>query len=234
MSDLGRIEQLWRYPVKSFLGEPRDAVTLDKRGVEGDRLFAVRDARGKFGSGKTTRRFQRIDGLFRFQAEGGDGGVPEIVFPAGGRVSGADPRVHAALSEALGQPVTLAREAGVSHFDAGAVHLLTTASLRWLGTLLGGMPDARRFRPNLVVGAPGDGPVEQEWRGAVLRVGAGVELRVAGPAERCVMVGFAQRELGEDARILRELAARADACLGVYADVVTPGTVRVGDAVTLA
>jgi len=233
MNEVGRIEQLWRYPVKSFLGEARDAVRLDGRGVEGDRLFAVRDVRGKLGSGKTTRRFQRIDGLFRFQAAWGEG-VPEIVFPGGRRIAGDDPRVHAALSEALGQPVTLAREAAVSHFDAGAVHLVSTASLRWLGALLGGTVDARRFRPNLVVDAPGEGAVEQEWRGAVLRVGAEVELRVAGPTERCVMVGFAQPGLGEDARVLAELAARAGACFGVYADVVTPGTVSVGDAVTLA
>ena len=233
MSELGRIEQLWRYPVKSFLGEPLDAVRVDGRGVEGDRLFAVRDARGTIGSGKTTRRFQQIDGLFRFQAAWGDG-VPEIVFPGGRRISGSDPLVHAALSEELGQPVTLAREAAVSHFDEGSVHLLTTASLRWLESVLGGTADARRFRPNLVVDAPGDGSVEQGWRGALLRIGDGVELRVSGTAERCVMVGFAQPGVDAEPRVLRELAARADACFGVYADVVTPGTVSVGDAVTLA
>jgi uncharacterized protein YcbX len=233
MSELGRIEQLWRYPVKSFLGEPLGSARLDGRGVEGDRLFAVRDARGKFGSGKTTRRFQQIDGLFRFQAAWGDG-VPEIVFPGGRQISGADPRVHAVLSEELGQPVTLAREAGVSHFDAGPVHLVTTASLRWLGALLGPAVDARRFRPNLVVDAPGDRPVEQAWRGALLRIGAGVELRVTDPTVRCVMVGFAQPGVEADPRVLRVLAAHAGACFGVYADVVTPGTVALGDAVTLA
>jgi uncharacterized protein len=233
MPEVGRIRQLWRYPVKSFLGEELASVRLDARGVEGDRLFAARDANGKFGSGKTTRRFQRIDGLFRFQALSGGGG-PEIVFPDGRRISAADPGVHAALSDELGQPVTLAREAAVSHFDEGAVHLVTTASLRWLGTLLGGTPDARRFRPNLVIDVPGEGAVEEAWRGARVRIGPNVELRVCGTTERCVMVGFAQPGVEPDARVLRELAAHADACFGVYADVVTPGTISVGDAVTLA
>jgi uncharacterized protein len=57
---------------------------------------------------------------------------------------------------------------------------------------------------------------------------------VTGTTERCVMVGFAQPGVAADPRVLRELAARADACFGVYADVVTPGTVSLGDAVTLA
>jgi len=66
----GIVRELWRYPVKSMRGERRERVWLDQRGVLGDRLYAVRDEAGKFGSGKTTRRFRRIDGLFRFRAVG--------------------------------------------------------------------------------------------------------------------------------------------------------------------
>ena len=63
-----RVIRLWRYPVKSMLGEECGYLDVDERGAKGDRLFAVRDADGKFGSGKTTRRFRKIDGLLGFRA----------------------------------------------------------------------------------------------------------------------------------------------------------------------
>lgn len=40
-----RVDQLWRYPVKSLRGEPLAAVAVGVLGVEGDRLVAVHDER---------------------------------------------------------------------------------------------------------------------------------------------------------------------------------------------
>ena len=65
-----------------MLGEERTHIDVNERGVEGDRLFAVRDLNGKFGSGKTTRRFRKIDGLFGFSASYHQDD-PSIVFPDG-------------------------------------------------------------------------------------------------------------------------------------------------------
>ena len=65
---LGRVAALWRYPVKSLLGEQRPSLDLNGRGVEGDRTFAIRNADGKFASGKNTRRFFKLDGLFALRA----------------------------------------------------------------------------------------------------------------------------------------------------------------------
>src|SRR5262245_30993720 len=113
----GRVIRLWRYPVKSMLGEECAYLDVDTRGAVGDRLFAVRDSAGKFGSGKTTRRLRKIDGLFGFRAEYDDDS-PKITFPDGRVIRGNDPNIHAALSRVLGQAVTLAREAGISHLDA--------------------------------------------------------------------------------------------------------------------
>jgi uncharacterized protein len=217
--------------VKSLLGERCDALAFDERGAEGDRRFAIRHANGKLGSGKTTRRFQRIDGLFRFGAEL-RGGVTEIVFPDGTRRSGNEPGVDSALSAWLGQEVALVPEGDVSHFDAGPVHLVTTTGLRKLAALLPGTQvDARRFRPNLVLDVGDDVPAEEDWGSAILRVGPEVRLRITEPTERCAMVSFAQATLPADPRILRTIATRADLCFGVYAEVVTSGTVAVGDAV---
>ena len=227
------VAALWRYPVKSMLGERCQSLALTARGVEGDRLYAIRDADGKFGSGKSTRRFRRIEGLFTFHAVY-DGDVPVIAFPDGRRLRGDDGSVHGALSAALGQPVTLAREAAISHMDAGPVHLLTTASLAWLRSLLpAARLDERRFRPNVLVDVPGASPIEREWLGRTVAVGDEVRLVVHDMTERCVMVSLAQSELPGDPAILRTLAQDAGLAFGVYADVVAPGRISVGDRVTV-
>jgi MOSC domain-containing protein len=221
--------RLWRYPVKSMLGEEREHLDINERGVEGDRLFAVRDRDGKFGSGKTTRRFRKIDGLFGFSAAY-DHDVPSILFPDGRRIRGNDPNVHAALSDALGESVTLVREADISHLDAGPLHLVTTASLAWLRAVL---PDAqvddRRFRPNILIDVAGETQVERVWLGKTICIGDEVRLRVRDLTERCVMVGLPQVDLPDDPRVLRELGRHAGPHFGVYAEVITPGRVNRGD-----
>ncbi|MGZ3636809.1 MAG: MOSC domain-containing protein [Ktedonobacterales bacterium] len=229
----GTVRELWRYPVKSMRGERCERLWLDQRGVIGDRLYAVRDEAGKFGSGKTTRRFRRIDGLFRFRAVY-EGEVPLLTFPDGTTLRGDDPAIHAVLSAQLGMPVTLSREAEISHFDAGPLHLLTTASMRTVGESLPECAlDGRRFRPNILVETEASGFPEDAWQGQDIAVSADVRLRVAGRTERCVMVGLAQDELPNDSRILREVARVNAACLGVYADVLTPGAIRIGDRIRL-
>jgi uncharacterized protein YcbX len=231
---IGRVSALWRYPVKSMLGEAMAALDIDRRGVVTDREFAVRDAEGKFGSGKTTRRFRRINGLFGFRAHL-EGDIPLIRFTDETSVSGSDPAVHDRLSGALGQPVTLAREGAISHFDQGPLHLVTTASLAWLRERLPQSEiDLRRFRPNIVIDAFGAaGLVEQSWIGRVFGFGKRVRIRIRDRTERCVMITNEQDELLSEPGILRELARVNDACFGVYAEVSDPGEVRLGDDVTV-
>lgn len=233
-SILGRVISLWRYPVKSMLGEILPTATVESRGLAGDRLFALRARDGKFGSGKTTRRFRRLDGLFGFQASL-DGETPVIRFPDG-RMLRADGRdIDAALTEALGVAVTLAREDRISHFDNGPLHIVTSASLDWLkGQLPHSAIDARRFRPNVVVEVAGAGLVEQTWLNRVLAIGDEISIKVTIPTERCVMIGNPQYELGSDVSIMRTLAQANDERFGVYADVISPGTIRCGDIVALA
>lgn len=227
------VRELWCYPVKSMLGERRERVCLDRRGVIGDRLYAVRDEAGKFGSAKTTRRFRRIDGLFRFRAVYEDD-VPLLTFPDGTSLRGDDPAIHATLSAHLGLPVTLSREAEISHFDAGPLHLLTTASMRTLGASYAGPAlDGRRFRPNVLIETEAVGYPEDSWQGNTIAVGTEVRLRVVGRTERCLMVGLAQDELPADARILRAVSRMNAARLGVYAEVITPGSIRTGDRIRL-
>lgn len=235
MHPVGKISCLWRYPVKSMLGERCDALMLDSRGAEGDRLFAIRDRSGKLGSGKNSRRFHKIDGLLELQAHCDSDNVPAIRFPSGTVMRGDDAAFQQALSRFLGQPVTLVREGRDSHFDDAPIHVVTSASLSWLrATLPDALTDERRFRPNVVVDWPGDGLAEQDWIGKRLLIGDQVQLLIRAATERCGMVAFAQGDLPRDPSVLghitRELARR----FGVYAEVTIPGRIQMGDLVTLA
>jgi hypothetical protein len=222
-SRIGLVVSLWRYPVKSLRGEQLDSLTIEPRGAVGDRLFAVRDSDGKFGSGKSTRRFRRMDGLLELRA-GYDGTTPVITFPGGAAYSGDDQAIHDRLSDHVGQPVSLTRESEVSHFDDSPLHLITTAGLRSLGLA---DHDAQRFRPNVVIQVPGYGFVEDTWIGRELEVGD-VRLRITEGAVRCVMIGMAQEDLPDRPDLLRRVGDLHDTCFGVYATVVSPGEMAIG------
>ena len=223
------VASLHRYPVKSLVGERLEVADVVERGLRGDRLWAVRDEDGKLGSGKSTRRFRKMEGLLDLAASY-DGDVPLISFPDGRGLRGDDPTTDDALSAHVGRPVTLAREAEVSHFDDGPIHLVTTDSLRAVGQQLGEPVDARRVRPNLFEDTEdGEGLVEDAWVGHRLQVGE-VLLEVVAQMPRCVMVNLPQVGLGAT-RVLDVVGDLNDANLGVLATVVTPGRVRVGDPV---
>lgn len=222
------VAELWRYPVKSLLGEQLESAAIDHRGVVGDRLYAVTDRTGKLGSGKSTRRFRRLDGLFELSARTGPNG-PLVALPDKRELPVGAPELDLFLSARYGDDLRVLREDGVPHHDAAPLHLVTTASLRWLAERLpGSQVDRRRFRPNVVVEAAGAERVEDAWVGRRFSVGEAV-IRVVERTERCVMVTNAQSELDKDPDVLRAVTELNDACLGVLATVEEPGVVRVGD-----
>lgn len=157
------------------------------------------------------------------------GGVPEALR-------------ETASTDATGTAVTSVRTAPGTFLDFGAVHLVTTASLdRLRAAHPAGDFDPRRFRPNLVVDT-GDAPgfPEDDWDGACLRIGPAL-VRVLVPTPRCVVPTLAHDGLPADPGIMRAVArehrvAVAElgrlSCVGVYLEVLEPGTVRVGDTVT--
>ncbi len=222
-SPLGPVVALYRYPVKSLRGERLDALRVEPRGVVGDRLFALRNPEGKLGSGKSTRRFRRMDGLLDLEAAYA-GETPVIAFPDGQAIPGDDPAIHDRLSAHVRQAVTLVREDEVSHFDDSPLHLISTAGLRSLGLAAA---DVQRFRPNVVIDVPGSGFVEDTWIGRDLLLGD-VRLRITGSAVRCVMIGMAQEDLPERPELLRHVGDLHETCFGVYATVVAPGDIAVG------
>lgn len=230
---IGTVGALWRYPVKSMLGESCTSYQIETRGVEGDRLYAVRNGAGKFGSGKTTRRFTQLEGLFNFRTYYRDG-TPIVVFPDGVERAGLQSETDHALSQIFAQPVTLSREEGISHFDDGPIHLVTSAALTSLRNALSDPQiDERRFRPNLLLNVEGHEPVEHGWVGRQLRIGAEVILEISGLTERCAMTTFPQAELQRQPHLLKHLSNVYNLHLGVYAKVLKEGSVRVDDPVEL-
>jgi MOSC domain-containing protein len=220
--------ELWRYPVKSLLGEQLDEASVEQRGLVGDRLYAVTDGDGKLGSGKSTRRFRRLGGLFELRARYGEE-RPLVTLPDGRELAGGAAELDEFLSRRYGDALRVLRESSVSHHDAAPLHLLTTSSLQWLAEELpGSQIDRRRFRPNVVLEGAGAGLVEDDWVGRRFALG-GTVIRVVAPTNRCVMTTNPQSELNKDPEVLRAVTKRNDACLGVFADVEHAGVVRVGD-----
>ena len=130
--------------------------------------------------------------------------------------------VDPALATALGEGVRVIKQnRGV--FDASPLSLISTASI--------GSLDMRRFRPNLVVEAPGEFP-EDGWVGRTLSIGA-MRMRADRRDPRCVLVNVDPDTTERDHSVLRWIAQERDACLGVYGSAVSPGVVAVGDPVLL-
>lgn len=225
---IATVVELWRYPVKSLLGEELDQVEMEERGVVGDRLYAVTDREGKLGSGKTTTRFRRLDGLFELRARFAEE-QPVVTLPDGRDLGVRDTELDTFLSERYADELRISREDTVPHHDAAPLHLLTTASLEWLATQLpASQIDRRRFRPNVLLEVDGEGLVEDAWVGRRYSLG-GVVIRVVDRTDRCVMTTNPQSELPKDPAVLRAVTELNDACLGVFATVEQAGVVRVGD-----
>ena len=161
--------------------------------------------------------------------------------PAGRRDQTVPTKLGAALFAELGvkSPVPVG-----AFFDGFPISLVTTSTLAHLTELQPGSRFAElRFRMNLTIGTSVAGFLENEWVRRVLEVGeGGVRLRVPVAASRCVMTTLPQADLPQDLNVLRALVGhnrlaiggKRYPCAGVFAVVMAPGTLTVGDAVALA
>jgi len=220
------LREIRRYPVKAMGGESLESVEIEARGLAGDRAFAVVDGDGKLATGKHSRRFRRRDEVFEFASRTTPAGVR--VTGRGGEWAAPGDDLDRVLSDAMGDPVRVLPETSTPYFDAGQVSLVGTASLDWCREHLGVDADRRRIRPNLVVVT--DEPfVEDTWTSAV-EIG-GVRLAPTERIERCRMIDIAQEGLPREGRWLKALTDAREMCLGIYLEVVRPGSVSVGDEV---
>lgn len=206
----GTLAAIWRYPVKALRAEPLAAAAILADGLEGDRTAALvvqtpdHARAGKPFRGKESPRLHLT----------------------------ADPQT--AIAEAAGARVGIALDRTQPRwFDARPVSVLFDLWVRDVEALVGDALDPLRWRPNLfVTAAPSFALREPQLVGAALQCGA-VALRVVDTIDRCVTPNYDVVTGESDARVLREVAQQRGNVVGVYCEVVTPGTVRAGDAVTL-
>ena len=104
MAALGTVAAIFRYPVKSMLGESIESAEIQDSGIVGDRVWAVRDeVRGNFMTGKRVGALMGCTG----RSPRSGAGVPEIELPTGDAFRADDPSAGRRLSTYLGHPVTL-------------------------------------------------------------------------------------------------------------------------------
>ena len=96
------LKAIFRYPVKSMLGESLSTTTVDEDGVKGDRAWATRDeVRGGI------RGAKKLPQLMRFQATSAGGNTTEIMAPDGETCSTNTDAINTWLSEKMDHEVSL-------------------------------------------------------------------------------------------------------------------------------
>lgn len=201
---LGTLESIRRYPHKSLGGQSLESVAVTYDGLAGDRAsaFFVRSGHAREGKtyrGKEHERFHTIRDTADAAQRAAEKGV-ELEFRQGSR-----------------------------YFDDAPVSLMLETWIRDLSERVGYDMDPERFRSNFFVRTvPASTGDEASLIGARLALGE-LRLRVRSPIERCVVVTYDPNGGASDARILRCIAQERRNAMGVYCDVLQPGTVRVGD-----
>jgi uncharacterized protein YcbX len=105
---VGRVTSLWRYPVKSMLGQAVGPIEVSAGGLEGDRRFGVVYGGRRVATAKRPARWRN---LLLLSAELVEPGAVRLRFPDGRTVLSGDPGVDKLLSEFLGEDVELRSEA---------------------------------------------------------------------------------------------------------------------------
>ncbi len=238
-----RIERLTVSPVKSLALHEVESVELGPRGVAGDRRFFLVDERGRILNGLRCGRLStahaswdgatlaiRLSGGERVAGEPRLGEPIDVDWELGYSVAGrvVDGPFADALASLAGRPVRLVQageeRAGWSEHPVSLIGSASIAVLRTPGL------DPQRFRMLVEVsgGEPND---EDDWIGRRVRVGAAV-IGVRKACTRCATTTRDPRTGVRDFDTLRTLLQeRGSINLGVYADVVMPGRVHVGDVV---
>ena len=229
---VARVAELWRYPVKSMAGERLTAAELSWQGLSGDRRWAfVRPGRGHTGFPWLTIRQQSRLHHYRptlVDPDRPDRSVVWVTDPEGQVYAVDDP----ALAARFGVGVfAIKHDRGT--FDASPVSLVTRQGLEALSRRVGADVDARRFRPNLVLDAPGTEEFPEDgWVGRLLGIGTAV-VRVDKSDERCAVVNLDPDSLARNSDVLRTIVRQRAMCFGIYGSTVTPGVLRLDDPVML-
>lgn len=245
-------------PVKSTALHHPDEIRLERGGAVGDRSFFFADAEGRRFSGATKAPLLPIRAAYDADRDWLELTLPNGIVASGSAIAdgrtidvdfyGRSVRARIvegdfteALSAYAGKEIFLARpnhEGGA--LDVRPVTLVSLESVAELARQGGhdGELSPTRFRMTMEIDGVGGAHEEDAWVGRRVRVG-GASLRVGDQVPRCVVTtldpatGIKDFPTLHVIKAYRGVTRKGNVHFGVYADVLEPGTVRVGDALEL-
>ncbi len=257
MSIIGKVDSLWRYPVKSMRGEELDEAFAGFSGIYGDRLFAFKSSGSPEGFPYFTAREQRRLLLYRPRFRHPDkaarpinlteaekmGANPisadfaelmvDVETPDGKTLAVNDPVLIDMIRADIDQKhqLTLMRSERALT-DCRPVSVFSLQSARQLAEETGTAMDKRRFRANVYVDlASAQGFAENEFVGKTLRIGPKVVVTVLERDARCVMITLDPDTGEKTPAILKKVAQAHEGMAGVYGAVMLEGMLHKGDPV---
>ncbi len=261
MRIVGRVESLWRYPVKSMRGEQLQAAFAGFPGVYGDRVYAIRSSASSKGfpyfTGREQGQMLRYRAAFRHparmamppnlaEAEAlGPGITPlyadvadlgvDVTTPTGETLAIDDPRLLDLLRDGAreGHELSVIRSERALT-DCRPFSLFSLQTARQLSEELGVELGTQRFRANAYVDLRSDaGFGENTWVGRRLRIGAKAEIAVTDRDPRCKMITLDPDTGLANPEVMRRVARDHGGTAGVYCAVVVEGVIREGDEIAL-
>ncbi len=244
--EIGQIEALYRYPVKSMAGERLEVADLGWHGIEGDRRLAFRRIDDRTGMPWLTA--SRLPDLLRYvplrqqtDQEDLDEALPTNIRTPEGKVltiCGKDAGKDLAkeVSRRYGAPVELMQlHHGI--FDDATISVIASETVNEVSRLAGVNPDVRRFRPNILVRLAQPAAFQEEdWIGSVLTFGEDEDapaIAVTMPDIRCAMVNYDPDTARPSPEILKAVVRANQNHAGIYATVTRPGILAAGQKVFL-
>jgi uncharacterized protein len=259
MSLIGKVDSLWRYPVKSMRGEELDEAFAGYSGIYGDRLFAFRSSASPTGFPYLTAREQRRLLQYRprfrhpdkaarpinlIEAESKGANplladlaelVVDVETPDGRKLAIDDPGLIEMLRADIDQKhlVTL-MESQRAMTDCRPVSIFSLQSAQQLAEETGTPIDKRRFRANVYVDlTSANGFAENELVGRSVRIGSKVVITVLERDARCMVITLDPDTGEQTPAILKKVAQAHDGMAGVYGAVLVEGMLHKGDPVEL-
>src|ERR1700730_14410074 len=257
MSIIGKVESLWRYPVKSMRGQELDEAFAGYSGMYGDLLFAFRSSASHKGfpyfTARDQRRILQYRPRFRYpekaarpinliEAENKGANplsadleelVVDVETPDGQTLAIDDPALIEMLRAEIDQEHQLTlMQSQRAMTDCRPVSIFSLQSAQQLGEETGTPIDKRRFRANVYVDlASAQGFAENDFVGKSLRIGPKVVVSVLERDARCVMITLDPDTGEKTPAILKKVAQAHDGMAGVYGAVMVEGMMHKGDSI---
>ncbi|RBW69805.1 MOSC domain-containing protein [Bacillus taeanensis] len=236
---VGTLNEITRYPVKSFRGESVQTTTIESYGLYGDRSHAFLDETraGKFLT--ATQLPEMIGYAAEFNGEENLEKFPsiKITSPEGKVYKWGDETLTRELEELSGRMLSPIQYEP-AYIPFGAIEeehiLLTTdASLKELEKIWENKVDNRRFRPNFLITLNEEKSfIEETWFGKSLLIGE-AEIEIIRYCDRCMIVTIDPDTCDRQSSLLRKIVKERSNHFGVYASVKKTGKVSVGDLIYL-